>query len=107
MYKRQPSQFNLSNQAVTAATSTQFTIHGSFTPTTSTPTGGTVTGGKDGVSEYAYYNLDQGSSGYDPFELKNVFNALPAATKTTLHDAIVKNKSCGATGKPACWQAQQ
>jgi N-acetylglucosamine-6-sulfatase len=102
-----PTQFNLSNQVVTAATPTQFTIHGSFTLTTSTPTGGTVTGGKDGVSEYAYYNLDKGSAGYDQYELKNVFNSLPAATKTTLHDAVTKNKTCGESGKPKCPQTQQ
>ncbi|HTD21281.1 MAG TPA: sulfatase [Terriglobales bacterium] len=100
-------QFNLDNQVVTAATPTQFTIHGSFSPTASTATTGTVTAGKNGVSEYGYYNLDSGSTGYDPNELKNVFNSLPPATKTTLHDAVVTNTTCGETGKPTCWQAQQ
>jgi hypothetical protein len=66
-----------------------------------------VTGGADGVSEYGYYDLDQGSEGYDPFELKNVFKDLPAATKTNLHNAALKNKTCGETGNPACWQVQQ
>jgi len=102
-----PTQFNLANQVVTAASGTQFTIHGSFTPTAKTATHGTVTGGKDSVSEYAYYDLDPASIQYDPSELKNIFGGLPPATKAALHDAIVKNTTCGETGKPTCWQAQQ
>jgi len=101
------SQFNLANQVVTAVTATQFTIHGSFAPTGSTPSGGTATAGKDGVSEYAYYDLNPASPTYDPFELKNIFSALPPATRTSLHDAVVKNQTCGEPGKPACWLAQQ
>ena len=102
-----PSQFNLANQVVTAATATQFTIHGAFTSTASTATSGTVTGGKDGVSEYGYYDLNPASPQYDPCELKNVYPGLPAAAKTSLHDAVVKNLTCGESGKPTCWQAQQ
>jgi hypothetical protein len=41
------------------------------------------------------------------WELKNVFKGLPAATKATLHDAVLKNLTCGETGKSTCWAAQQ
>jgi hypothetical protein len=59
------------------------------------------------VSEYGYYDLDPKSAGYDQYELKNVFTGLPAGTKATLHDALVKNETCGETSKPTCWQTQQ
>jgi hypothetical protein len=101
-------QFNLANQVVTAATPKQFTIHNAaFADTPSTATGGTATGGQDGVSEHGYYDLTTGTAGYDQYELRNVYKSLPAATKTTLHNAVVKNKTCGEAGKPTCWQAQQ
>jgi arylsulfatase A-like enzyme len=100
-------QFNLSNQVVVAATDTQFTIHGSFTPTSKTATAGTVAGGKDGVSEYGYYDLDPASEGYDPFELRNIFAGLPASAKAALHDTVTRNKTCGQAKQPGCWVVQQ
>src|SRR5262249_6043615 len=102
------ASFNLDNQIVTAATPTQFTIHNASIPDTKrVATPGTATGGRDGVSEHAYYNLAKGSSGYDQYELKNVFKSLAPATKAALHAAVVENTTCGQTGMPTCWQAQQ
>ncbi len=102
-----PSEFNLANQIVTNATATSFTIQGSFTVTSPTATSGTVTAGQDSVSEYAYYDLDLGSGGYDQYELKNVFNGLPAATQKALHDLLKMNRTCGGSNPISCWQAQQ
>lgn len=105
-----PASLNVTNQPVTAATPTSFTIHGAFPPgpcTIKPQWSAIVTAGKDGVSEYAYYNLDKGSATYDQYELKNIFGSLPASRKTSLHDAVVKNKTCGpGTTKPTCWSEQ-
>jgi arylsulfatase A-like enzyme len=54
------------------------------------------------VSEQSYYDLNA-----DPDEMHNKFDTLPAATKKTLHDLVDKNKTCGQSGKPTCWSAQQ
>jgi len=54
------------------------------------------------VSEKGYYDLSA-----DPYELKNIFNSLSSAQQQALHDAIGRNKTCGQSGTPACWQTQQ